>query len=120
MCKFLSAIVTRTGEVLVEPMIDSHETLIELFNLRDDKRLDLFVRVEFTPPNVDGKPDYFAFDKYTLKVDESEVPAWFEEHRENAVTVLRRTLDKMLVSNERKVLVGGRLACYFYRWSAHG
>src|SRR6202142_3536638 len=77
MCNFKSAIVTRQGDVCEHWNTDSHEDLIDLFNLRDRK--DFFVRVEFNPEKVQ---DLIDVEKYVLKVDEENVPEWFEEYRE--------------------------------------
>lgn len=114
MCQFLSAIVLQTGSVLCEPMIDSHETLIKLFRVheRQDAPPDCqkFVRVEFTPPTGgDGVPDYFAFDKYKLRLDESATPSWWTKELQDAVRgVLIERLRAMLITdNSRPVLVAG-------------
>jgi hypothetical protein len=109
MCKFLSAVVTRAGAVLVDPVIDSHEALIGLHGLRDDNSMGHFVRVEFTPGrDAEDKPDYFDLSKYTLRVDEHEVPPWWDDTvRERTIQTLVRTLEKMVINGERKVVVGG-------------
>ena len=77
MSDFKSAIVTRQGEILEHWNTDSHEDLVNLFNLRDRK--DFFVRVEFRP---EDSRDLIDIDKYILRVDEESIPAWFEEYRE--------------------------------------
>jgi hypothetical protein len=39
MCKFLSAIVLKNGDVLANPLIDSHESLMLLFGVKEWKLL---------------------------------------------------------------------------------
>lgn len=114
MCMFLSVVVTQTGNVLSEPMIDSHETLIKLFKLHErpdaPPEAQKFVRVEFTPPTDDEeRPDYFAFDKYKLRVDERVTPAWWTPDFEAKVKdELLATLKRMLLTDaSRPILIGG-------------
>jgi len=114
MCQFLSAIVLQTGSVLCEPMIDSHETLMKLFRVheRQDAPPDCqkFVRVEFAPPiGDDGRPAYFAFEQYSLRLDESATPSWWTKELQDTVRgVLIDRLRVMLITDDsRLVLVGG-------------
>ena len=100
MCKFLSAIVKRDGEVLYRPETDSHENLVDYFGL-SDSGVDNFVRVEFTSDTPD-KPD-----TYKLRVDETKTPAWFEEYREKSISYLRDKIKSIIVTGERKILMGG-------------
>ena len=104
MCKFFSSIVTRQGEVLYNQFIDSHETLIQIFKLRDDKPMDYFVRCEFYPQNNNDMGDA---DKYELKVDENYTPEWFEEFRESVTDKMRTIIKNMIVTGERDCLIGG-------------
>ena len=70
-----------------------------------------FVRVEFYPPG--GVPLY-EVKKYELHVDEPDPPDWFDESiKEKVERKLYRRVKKMLVSGERKRLIGG---C----WILHG
>ena len=103
MCEFLSAIVKRDGEVLYRPEVDSHEMLVESFELSDGG-LGQFVRVEFVPaqPRKLDEPD-----AYVLKVDGEECPAWFEDYRLKTTNYQRDKIRGMIISGERKILIGG-------------
>jgi len=102
MCHFLSALVTRTGEVLTLPeYTDGHEDLVDYFNLTDDGQK--FCRVEFTPG-----AGAEVVDGYKFRVDEDAAPSWFDdEMKEKVISELKRRVTAMLVSDERKILIGG-------------
>ena len=104
MCKFFSSIVTRQGEVLYNQFIDSHETLVQIFKLRDDKPMNYFVRCEFYPQDDNDMGDA---DKYELRVDENFIPEWFEEFRENVTNKMRTIIKNMIVTGDRDCLIGG-------------
>lgn len=74
MCKFASAIMSRTGEMYFNPFTDSLTDLIDLYNIKEGKAGDNFVRLEFTP----NGEKYADPDSYTLQVDEPSIPAWFD------------------------------------------
>ena len=103
MCRFKSALVVRTGEVLHSPLTDRHEDLIEAFNLTDDG-LDNFVRVELIP-----KDDYFDLDKYEFKIDQDIIPGWFLEGdcQERVITSLKDAVKQMIITDSRKTVLGG-------------
>ena len=105
MCNFLSALVTRTGEVLTLPeYTDSHEDLVEHFGLTDDGQK--FCRVEFTPEAE--QPE--VVDGYKFTIDERQAPSWFDdEMKEKVIAELKRRVTAMLVLDERRILLSG---CY--------
>jgi len=109
MCQFKSAIVTKDGTVFHHELTDSHELLIDHFGLKEGDAAGFahanFVRVEFYP---DGKADIAKPEKYRLRVDERETPVWFtEEIRQTATATLTAIIEKMIVRDERRVLLGG-------------
>jgi hypothetical protein len=109
-CKFLSALVLRNGDIYTRPeATDSHEDLIEDLGFKDDGS-DGFVRVEFVPP-----PDRNIVDPNAWKFRlDQERPSWFsQQDEERAIDKLRRRVANMLVSDKRKILLGG---C----WILHG
>ena len=111
MCQFLSAIVSKNGEVYCDPFIDSHEELIQRFGLRDDQSqfINNIVRVEFTPKDN----DYFDVENYSLRVDENSEPDWWAELRESVYNNLKERIKRMVVDKaDNKVLCGG---VYFVR-----
>jgi len=103
MCNFLSAVVSRTGAIYCNPLMDSHEDIIEYFNLRDGG-MGHIVRVEFSP---EKREDLIDSTKYLLKVDEQETPEWFEEHRENVLSHLLQIIKNITITEDRKILLGG-------------
>lgn len=104
MCKFYSAIVLKSGELLHNPATQSHEVLIVLHNLRDNG--NDFIRVEYTP-----KCDNYAdLSSYELTVDEKYTPGWWtEELAEKIRCKLQVIVKRIIITDERKILVGG---CY--------
>ena len=110
MCKFLSAIVLKNGDIICDPEhTDSHSDLVAAFNLRDDDQyVDRFVKVEFTPPiNAENLPNYSDFANYDFRVDERGEPYWFGEVRERAIEKLRDRVARMIVTESRPMLLGG-------------
>ena len=111
MCNFLSALVTRTGQIFEAcEYTDSHEDLVEYFNvLKDDGQS--FVRVEFSP--VDHAYGDGDLDKWKLKIDELDPPVWFDpEAQEKATAELRRRVERMFIDTDRRLLLGG---CWILR-----
>ena len=90
MCKFLSAIVLPSGDVIADPEhTDSHEHLILAHGLKDASIEDL-CRVEFLPG-----ADPAEVDGYTLQVDQEE-PSWWETTRDGALARLREMVARMV------------------------
>ena len=105
MCKFKSAIVTRTGELYHSELTDSHTDIIDLYGLKEGKSGQNFVRVEFTPNDFKTIDDPAT---YSLKVDEDSIPKWFDDDlRADVVKKLSALVRQMVVSDERKILAGG-------------
>ena len=104
MCNFLSAIVKRDSELICKPDVtDSHEDLIDFAGLVDDGR-GSFVRLELLPTGN----DFGNVDEYTLKVDPADTPEWFtSEMRERVDSSLRERVRRMIVADDRKILLGG-------------
>ena len=105
MCQFFSSIVTRQGDILWNEYTNSHEDLVEYFNLRDDNNLQHFVRCEFTPK----ENKYADVEHYTLKVDEKTKPKWFVEIQEATKEKMSVIISKMIIRGEKNLLLGG---CY--------
>lgn len=106
MCQFLSAVVSKNGEVYCDPFIDSHEEILQRFNLKDDNSefIKNIVRVEFIPQN----DDWFDVDNYNLRVDENSTPAWWIEVEQSVRQNLSDRIKRMIVDKaENKVLCGG-------------
>ena len=101
MCKFYSAIITPTGDVLHNENLTSHEDLIALFGLNDD-RPGRFARVEYTSETL------YDLSTYTLIVDESVLPDWLtDEMLSNAERKLHQIVKKRIINKDTDILVGG-------------
>jgi len=61
----MSALVTPKGEVLWSPYTDSHEDLVDLYELVDNGKT--FCRLEFYP---DDEKDIIDPKKYNLHIDQ--------------------------------------------------
>jgi len=107
MCRFLSAIVLRNGDIICAPdLTDSHEDLISANKLRDDQFsnfLERFVRIEFTPP--EDRSLISDLSKWNFSVDEAETPDWFDH--EKVRTNLESMVARHIISDNRKILLGG-------------
>src|ERR1035437_8383608 len=104
MCNFLSAIATKGGEVYCNPLLDSHNDIIDYFHCHDGKNPQ-FTPVEFVPK------DHFDPSTWALQFD-AERPDWVDEEWVINVTAkLEKIVAGMIVKDERKVLVGG---CYIF------
>ena len=81
MCKFLSAIVLKNGDIICDPQsTDSHEDLIKYLDLKDDiisQAQESFCRVEFIP----DYDDIFDLSEWKLVLDESVKPSWYDEKK---------------------------------------
>jgi hypothetical protein len=105
MCQFLSAIVSRNLEIYWSPFTDSHEDLIDLFQIKDRMINSNFVRVEYISQNN----KYWDIDSYKLRLDEMEECKWYEENRELIKEKLNEILKKIILIGEtREILIGGK------------
>ncbi len=105
MCKYKSAIVLKNGDILHSNWTDSHEELIDFYELDDTRNREGFVRVEFAPESID---DYKDIDKYLLKVDEGNVPDWWSEDFANHITSqMKDIVARTIITKDRKCLIGG-------------
>jgi hypothetical protein len=106
MCDFLSAIVFKGGRIICQPeLTDSHSDLIAANNLRDDNiHIRVWVRVELTPT----EHKYLDVDSYSMRLDESSRPDWFDSAAEfDAAEKLRDKIRAMIVTDKRALLLGG-------------
>jgi hypothetical protein len=114
MCNFFSCIVTKNGDVLFDPMSDSHEAIIEAnrerYDLTDntcDPAELRFARVEITPPDNDV---FRPVSEWSLKIDQSITPVWWSEfYAKNAFAILENFLTPaLLVGKNIQELTEGR------------
>jgi hypothetical protein len=105
MCKFFSAIVSRSGELYFNKLTTSHEDIIDEFLLKDNSLVENICRVEFYP---NKKKDVFYPDKYKLHIDEQNIPDWFDIEKQEAVSnQLKDIITNMIISDTSKILIGG-------------
>ena len=105
MCNFLSAVLLKNNTLLCNPQFtDSHEDLLEANNVRDGlAQQDCFVRLEFLPPK--DHSTIFDTKSWTLKVDQRDIPSWF--NKDEARGKLAARVKRMFVLEDRKILLGG-------------
>ena len=100
MCQFYSAIVTKTGELYHNPWTTSHEDIVAVFDLKDEK--DNLCRVEFYP---DIDEDIWDYKKYNLHIDQQE-PEWFKKFQTKTISKLKLIIKNMIVTGEKQMLCG--------------
>ena len=104
----MSAIVLKPNgkplEILRNAWTDSHEDLVTLFSLRDNKE-GAFARVEFKP---EDKATLDQPDTYKLRIDEQRCPDWFDDDLKAKVDDrMRGWVRAMVVTGEVPMLCGG-------------
>ena len=102
MCDWMSAIVSRTGEVYRLDFSDAHEDIRAFYGLKD--KADHLVPVEYSPDNPDG-PD--KPDTYKLRVHECAEPAWWSEVAVSVEAKLRAILERCIIRDKRAIIGGG-------------
>lgn len=81
MCNFFSGLITRFGDIYSNGETIKHEDLVEQFNVKD-KGLDYFARWEIIPVEKGGYSNPINMDNWVFKIDEKELPSWWEEEFE--------------------------------------
>ena len=103
--KFLSAIGLKNGDILCDPSIDSHEDIINLYNLDDDGLgLRNWVRIEFYPHK---KEDNANLSKYELHYDSVSAFSWVEEIKRIWIEKLKARLNRIIIKEDIPVLGSG-------------
>ena len=107
MCRFFSALVVRNGDLLHDPGTDSHTDLIDEYKLDlvENSECRHFAKIEFVPKSADTMDD---IDSYTLTVDESTEPIWFDEVRDQVLAKCRSTVKQMIIQGEHKCILSGK------------
>ena len=103
MCNFVSAIITKSGELICRPgLTDSHDDLILSAGLKDNGGGG-FVRLEFLPPEDHG--EIGDISRWRFKVDQQDTPEWFDG--DSAREALAGRVRRMFISDHKKILLGG-------------
>jgi uncharacterized protein YjbI with pentapeptide repeats len=111
MCKFISGVSLRTGEIICEPSVtDSHEILLASRGVNDGEAAffsGTLARWEFTPPSDLSTVADMA--TWSLRVDEKSTPEWFDAAAVRAYC--ERLVRSMIVDSKRGTLLGGCWIC---------
>ena len=107
MCKFVSGIILKTGEIICEPeFTDSHEELLKMAGIVENPYAtgsEYFARFEFTPP--EDLKTVSDLSTWKLKVDENVISSWF--NNEPVLAYCERKVRSMIVTTARNVVFGG-------------
>ena len=109
MCNFLSAIYTATGKLICEPVYtDSHSELLDFARITErytTAPIQQFVRLELTPPTATS--DWLVIENWSEKVDEHEVPAWFDKAaRFTAFEQMREIVTSAITDGDDRLTFG--------------
>ena len=97
MCDFYSCILDRKGKLYDDPTkTDSHEDLIEKFNLKDNKLKNRdIVRIEVNP-DWDALKKKFNKKDWTYKVDEpSTIPDWYMKNEKKMEGIVWKRIQEL-------------------------
>lgn len=105
MCRFLSSIGLKNGDILCDPNIDSHEDLVAGYKLNDNgSQLRNWVRLEYAP---DDPRDYGNIKKYKLNIDDSQFCWITDSLKEKWERKLIQKLKKVIITSDVINLSGG-------------
>ena len=109
MCNFFSGLAFPDGDIQTYDETDEHEPMIAVLGLNDSGTpiaSRAFARWEFTPPaDLTTIED---LNTWTLRVDESVVPAWWGERESRIREQIEDRVRRMFVRDERQFLIGGK------------
>ena len=107
MCKFVSGIVFKNGDIICEPeFTDSYELHIKMAGLTKNayaSGVEYLARFEFTPPEDLTKISDTSL--WTLRVDEDVKPSWWDE--EKVRNYCERKVNSMIIRDARGTVFGG-------------
>jgi len=101
MCKFISGLGLKNGDLIVSKYTDSHEDLIDSLSLKDMEN-NLFQRLEYSPKKEnDFIGEYIlSFDNYKeIWVNEELIKSWTKKFE-----VIK---NKRVITKNNKILMGG-------------
>ena len=78
MCKFLSGITVKNGDVYISKNTDSHSKILEEFGVSDKTLPPEFCAWEFTPPIKNKRYDFeVSLDQWIFNIDSRfPTPNW--------------------------------------------
>ncbi|HUS51710.1 MAG TPA: hypothetical protein VMZ91_16200, partial [Candidatus Paceibacterota bacterium] len=108
MCQFKSFVVTKGKKVLMLEDKDSHEDIVDFYNLDDSKKGEIsnIVRLEISP-----KGFLFSCSKrnWEVKIDEEVTPEWFKNRKEKFIDGCFIKLFKQIKEWKKSKKIGGYL-----------
>ena len=129
MCNFLSAIFTRSGKLICEPLYtDSHSELLEWAGIEERETtapVQQFVRLELLPPSKAA--DWLEVENWESRIDDHEIPEWFDRaKRFDAFEQMREIITDAIVDGDGRLTFGkliiarsGAVRCRGSRVVAH-
>ncbi len=106
MCRFFSAIVLESGDILTSEYTDRHELLMRVHGVRDGHaQRGRFARVELLPP--DDHRTLLDVETWNIQLDETEAPEWWPARRDDVQGAMRRMVERMIVREPRDLILGG-------------
>ena len=112
MCRFKSFVVTKGKKVFMLEDKDSHEDIVDFYNLDDSKKGELsnIVRLEISP-----KGDLFSCSKknWEIKIDKKITPEWFNNRKDKLIESCFYELFKLINKLRKSKKIKGSLCLYF-------
>ncbi len=106
MCRFFSAIVLESGDILTSEYTDRHELLMRVHGVRDGHaQRGRFARVELLPP--DDHRTLLDVETWNIQLDEDDEPEWWPARRDDVQGAMRRMVERMIVREPRDLILGG-------------
>ena len=111
MCNFKSFVVTKGKKVFMLEDEDSHEDIVDFYNLDDSKKGEFsnIVRLEISP-----KGFLFSCSKrnWEVKIDEEVTPEWFKNREEKFIDDCFIKLFKLINKWRKSKKIKGNLNLY--------
>jgi hypothetical protein len=111
MCRFLSAVYLKTGELICSPeFTDSHEELLMSYGIEERQTsapVQHFVRLELIPPSTLEDSVLLDFSQWKEKVDEDESPEWFDAAARHDAFESMRDVLRIATNRTGRLLFGG-------------
>ena len=108
MCRFLSGIGLRNGDLKISDVTDSHSEILSQFNIPDDKHPADHVTLECHPGDDCRPQSYLKPEKYKIHCD-GDRPEWVTDRMLRTWQGrFRLYLKDCLVTTDKSALMGGR------------
>lgn len=114
MCNFFSCLITKPAKVLWDKNIDSHEKLIQKFELNDNQIRRTWCRVEVLPVKKSLTEALKKFNKkdWEVKIDEvlgfandNQIDWWSEKHEKAAFSALKQCIKETVIYKKENIKI---------------